>query len=103
ILAAMLLPALARAKERAHRIGCINNLKQMGLGSMMYAGDYNGHLSMNSWSMAGQGPNSDRNGSDDDLNWLYPNYVKALKSFTCPSTQNTIKNVWISDASAPNG
>src|SRR5664279_4058685 len=39
ILAALLLPALARAKEKSLRIACLNNCKQMGLGSQMYAED----------------------------------------------------------------
>lgn len=98
ILAALLLPALAKAKAKAHRIGCVNNLKQMGLGSMMYANDYNGHLIANSWiksyvdSIAAYKAYTDRSGADDDLNWLYPTYIKSLGSFVCPSTKNRVQN-----------
>src|ERR1017187_4255205 len=40
ILAALLMPVLSRAKAKAKRLGCVNNLRQMGLGSMVYANDY---------------------------------------------------------------
>ena len=34
---------------------------------------------------------TNRSGSDDDASWLYPSYVKAFKSYTCPTTQNTVR------------
>src|SRR3954471_11757398 len=42
ILAALLLPALARAKEKAKRVACVNNLKQVGLGLRLWADDHDG-------------------------------------------------------------
>ena len=39
ILAAMLLPALSKAREKARCINCVNNLKQLGTGTLMYEGD----------------------------------------------------------------
>jgi len=44
ILAAMLLPALSKAKAKGKRISCLNNMRQVGLAIHMYESDYNGRL-----------------------------------------------------------
>src|SRR3982751_1723272 len=81
ILASMLLPALAKSKEQARRIQCINNEKQMTLGSIMYSDDFTaGFFSLTSTD------------GDDDQGWLYPTYVNNLNSFICPDTQNFIRS-----------
>src|SRR6187401_1486582 len=69
ILAAMLLPALSKAKDRAKRLQCMNNLKQMMLGHLMYGQDNNGVLS------------GTTSYYDDNLNWLRRDYVKNNQSF----------------------
>ena len=77
ILAAMLLPALGKAKDKALRIQCLGNCKQMGIGSQLFAQDDDKH------ALSGA-----MNFGDDDMNWLFPNYLASVKSFTCPTTKN---------------
>jgi prepilin-type N-terminal cleavage/methylation domain-containing protein len=72
ILAAMLLPTLARAKESGRRISCLNNLRQLGLASQMYTGDYQGsyppHVSTVRWPYR-----------------FYDDYGRNIKLLLCPS------------------
>ena len=91
ILAALLLPALSKAQDKARRIGCLNNLKQLGLGSQMYADDSMGNFSGYTWFEASFVPtaDTDRSGSDDDANWCYP-YVKNVNSYCCPGVHNYV-------------
>jgi prepilin-type processing-associated H-X9-DG protein len=88
ILAAMLLPTLTAAKQRAQSMQCMSNKRQLLLGWKMYSGDYNGTFVVNGsgTSYVDTFPNSewvagwlDYNGSADDTNVLYlinPTYAK---------------------------
>ena len=73
ILAAMLLPALARAKESGRRIVCLNNLKQLSMAAQMYLGD-------------SQGIYPPRSSTDRWPDKFYDNYGKNTKLLVCPST-----------------
>ena len=55
ILAAMLLPALSKAKQKAQAIACMNSLKQLTLGWIMYSGDNNSKLAPNGGAYGGTG------------------------------------------------
>ncbi|MEK7676558.1 MAG: type II secretion system protein [Verrucomicrobiota bacterium] len=93
ILASLLLPALGKARERSRRTSCLNNGRQMGLGSQLYADEDD------KGALAGVA-----NYADDDLNWLFPRYVSNLRSFICPSTRNAVTDVRIQPpAPGPNG
>ncbi len=77
ILAAMLLPALSQARERARQAVCLNNVKQLGLATLMYAEDYDG------W--AGVWPGF--HGWEEHVNL---GYIPDLKIAVCPSQRQSV-------------
>jgi len=88
ILAALLLPALARAKEKAHRTQCLNNQKQIGLALQMYL-DENNQTTPYQTSYA-----FDFTGNDTNYLGLLQQYL-GNKSvlFACPSTRPPTNDV----------
>ena len=77
ILAAILFPVFARAREKARQSSCLSNLKQIGTASMMYAQDYDERYCPGFGYLA------------DGMLWWFPNflepYVKNRQLFICPS------------------
>ena len=71
ILAAMLLPALSKAREMGKASACANNLKQLGLGFMMYDSSENEWIPQlnGSWYMK-----------------ISPDYINSTKAFECPTS-----------------
>jgi prepilin-type processing-associated H-X9-DG protein/prepilin-type N-terminal cleavage/methylation domain-containing protein len=103
ILAAMLLPALSRAKAKAQAISCINNLKELECAGAMYALDHDGFFVPNtdngtstlysdtgSWVLG----NAQLDTNDANIkNGLLWSYVGALKTYRCPSDHSTVQGL----------
>lgn len=111
ILAAMLLPALSKAKARAQGIKCMSNGRQLAMGWLMYSGDNAEHLAQNcglanvtlfippsgvdsthaSWALGSVAANAGSLNLDlIELGLIYP-YVKSLAVYKCPSDPRTDK------------
>jgi len=72
ILAAMLLPALSRARERARIAVCMSNLKQIGTAFFLYAHDYDGYFPAVAWNLP-----SGASSYDIWYSVMRPKYIKA--------------------------
>jgi len=82
ILASLILPALARAKAKARDITCVNNLKQVGLGIRLWAGDQSDKYP---WNVA-----TNLGGSKDAFDWtdnfrVCSNELRTTKVLLCPT------------------
>ncbi len=91
ILAAILFPVFARAREKARQTGCLSNVKQMTLGMLFYAQDYDERFPI-TWSTTTPTPGHWYYGPTYYAQlWrdqIYP-YVKNYQVFTCPSDTST--------------
>ena len=90
ILAAILLPALARAREAARRSSCANNLKQWGLVMKMFADENKGDFPESQTILPGfrhelLGPN---------MRQLYPEYLTDARITLCPSDSGGDNSTW---------
>ena len=84
ILAAMLLPALSKAREKARQAVCMSNLKQIGLAMMMYAQDWDGWWPPSTVDYDATHAYCDRNCLQHSL---FPDYLSAPRIMFCPSSK----------------
>jgi prepilin-type N-terminal cleavage/methylation domain-containing protein/prepilin-type processing-associated H-X9-DG protein len=78
VLAAILFPAFARARENARRTSCLSNLKQIGLGFMQYTQDYDEAYPLSSFPA-------------NNISWTVSAqpYMRSLQLYRCPSDVGT--------------
>lgn len=98
ILASLMLPSLARAKEASRSALCLSNLRQIGVASFTYADDQNGHLpSFRNWLYTK--PGQLKTGK------LYP-YLKSPGVYMCPTDKrdltSRVKAAGQTGSTAPN-
>ena len=86
ILAAILFPVFARARENARRASCSSNLKQIGLGVAQYTQDYDETYSRSWYDCPGNGGNA--NPVCPRWNDVLQPYIKSTQIFNCPSASN---------------
>jgi prepilin-type N-terminal cleavage/methylation domain-containing protein len=95
ILAAMLMPALGRAKESGRSVACMNNLHQLAVASVTYSMDFNGNLpSFRSWLYTRVG--------DLSTGRLYP-YLNSRKVYECPTDRIELERKTQPRVVAPGG
>ena len=95
ILAAMLLPSLNKARERARSISCINNLKQLGISLQLYAGDYRDFVPT-AWSpdkIMLTEPNGQVTSKKPTFVERLSPYFRQLKVIQCPSDRDEFESL----------
>ena len=88
ILAAILFPVFARAREKARQTNCLSNTKQIGLAAMQYIQDYDEKWHRHYYSVPTALPQPDGSAATRDFLWthmIYP-YVNNPQVFSCPSS-----------------
>ncbi|MFO8082540.1 MAG: DUF1559 domain-containing protein [Armatimonadota bacterium] len=86
ILAAILFPVFARAREKARQTSCLSNVKQIGLGMNMYLQDYDESFPHRALPTGGtvEYPNGSTSGTMYWYMAIYP-YINNVQIFSCPS------------------
>src|SRR5689334_9973156 len=84
ILAAILFPVFAQAKEAAKKTSCLGNVKQIATATFLYAGDNDDTLCQTSWETSATPDPWDTAGYQIHWTYLMQPYIKSYQIFKCP-------------------
>ncbi|MDW8106181.1 MAG: DUF1559 domain-containing protein [Armatimonadota bacterium] len=87
ILAAILFPVFAQAREKARQTGCLSNVKQIGLAIQMYTNDYDEYIPRNAYADPPRVPEGDHFTNCSSPRWMdvIQPYIKNVDVHNCPS------------------